>query len=782
MGEIFPLLMASLVGIGINVGLGLYAWRQNRSVARLFAIQSFAQAVYVIAFLLELTSAGLTAKTFWDDFQWYPALVAGFAFLLFALVYINVHEKTVYRVRWLLLGLFIVLSILTATADIHGLLRSHSIVLREGSYSVLIYQFGPLSTINTLFIYATIFSGLVLLITRLPRSRSLYRRQITLVVLGCGVEVLGTILTLMGVTYVGQRDLSPIFMPLSSSIIAYALFRYRFLDVVPIARGTILENMPDIVIILDEARHVVDVNAAARKLSGYSANEAIGKPFDALIPPEWHEIVARYRTMEGVTIEDEITLSVHGKRMYFTLTLTRLLSAKGALRGSIIVLRDVSGRKEAEEQVHRRSAELDSARMEAEHFFAVSRLVNRAQTYTDIVKAVSTHYPDLTVNIILSVFENLDFQSATYFDVLAVRSAGSNVIVRPNVRMPVDYIRDWIGDNVTVIDDVGSDPRIMQPSPEFYTGFRTQAILLAALRLGDRIIGMLGITSPVAKQHTDADVRYVRTVADIVAAAVDRIRLYHEEVQTAERLRAVDRMKSQFLASMSHELRTPLNAILNFTEFVSMGLMGPINERQADALQKSLTSGKHLLSLINDVLDITKIESGMMTLFVEANVDLIAELEQMTATAQTLLQGKPVTYTAAIDPALPRVVADKRRVRQIILNLISNACKFTQEGSITLKAVQVGDDVLITVQDTGPGIAKEDREIIFEAFRQGEHGLQAAGGTGLGLAINKRLVEAHNGRMWVESEVGSGTTFSILLPIRSPALIEQMNAVSSSLE
>lgn len=782
MGEIFPLLLASLVGIGINFGIGLYAWRQNRPVARLFSLVSFAQAAYVIEFLLELTSTGLTAKTFWDDLQWYPSLLAGGAFLLFALVYINIQEKTVKRIRWILLGLFVVLSAFIATADIHGLLRSHSIMLREGAYSVLVYQFGPLSAVNTIFIYTTLLGGLVLLITRLPRSHGLYRGQIALVVLGGSIQVLGTLFTLLGSTYMGQRDLSPVFMPLSSTIMAFALFRFRLLDVVPIARGAIFENMPDVVIILDEMQRVVDLNAAARKLSGLTSNEALGQPFDALLRPEWRDIAAHYRALDGVTIEDEITLYVDGKLMYFTLTLTRLLSDNGALRGSIIVLRDISGRKEAEDQIHRRSVELDSARMEAEHFFAVSRLVNRAQTYADIVNAVSIHYPDATANIILSVFENFDFQRATYFDVLAVRAPGTGVIVRPNVRMPVDYIRDWISDSVVVIEDVSTDPRMIQPSHEFYVGFKTQAIMLAGLRLGDRIIGMLGITSAVPKHYTDADIRYVSTVIDIVAAAVDRIRLYHEEVQTAERLRAVDRMKSQFLASMSHELRTPLNAILNFTEFVSIGLMGPVNDRQADALQKSLTSGKHLLSLINDVLDITKIESGMMTLFVEAEVDLIAELEQMTATAQTLLQGKPVTYTATIDPALPHVVVDKRRVRQIILNLISNACKFTQEGSITLNAVQVSDEVLITVQDTGPGIAKEDREIIFEAFRQGEHGLQSAGGTGLGLAISKRLVEAHNGRMWLESEVGSGTTFSVALPIRSAALVEQMNTVTPSLE
>ncbi len=251
--------------------------------------------------------------------------------------------------------------------------------------------------------------------------------------------------------------------------------------------------------------------------------------------------------------------------------------------------------------------------------------------------------------------------------------------------------------------------------------------------------------------------------------------LYSEQVQVAEKLRAVDNIKSQFLASMSHELRTPLNAILNFTEFVALGILGEVNDAQVDALNKSIDSGRHLLSLINDVLDMTKIESGMMKLFVEPDINIHAELRQVIATAETLLSEKPeVTFIKDIDANLPTLLGDRRRLRQVLLNLISNAVKFTDEGSVTLSIKHRGENMLFAVTDTGPGIALADQSMIFEPFRQTETGIRHATGTGLGLPISKRLVESHGGRLWVESEPGDGAAFYFTIPVSSPELTQQL--------
>jgi signal transduction histidine kinase len=249
-----------------------------------------------------------------------------------------------------------------------------------------------------------------------------------------------------------------------------------------------------------------------------------------------------------------------------------------------------------------------------------------------------------------------------------------------------------------------------------------------------------------------------------VAERTQELSAAKEEAEIARGAEAADRLKAQFLASMSHELRTPLNAILNFTEMMGLGMVGPVTERQKDILSKSLNSGRHLLSLINDVLDVTKVQSGMLNLFIEDNVNLYEEVEAVAAVAETMLQDKPVDFVQEVEQGLPLIRGDRRRIRQILLNLLGNAAKFTDDGRITLHVQRRGDDIYMAVSDTGPGIAPEKQSIIFEPFVQTETGIQHANGTGLGLPISRWLVEAHGGRLWVESEMERGSTFHLLLP------------------
>lgn len=242
-----------------------------------------------------------------------------------------------------------------------------------------------------------------------------------------------------------------------------------------------------------------------------------------------------------------------------------------------------------------------------------------------------------------------------------------------------------------------------------------------------------------------------------------------EENLQAARAQAerANQVKSAFLASMSHELRTPLNGIINFTGFVADEMLGPVNEKQTQFLRDAIVNAEHLLSLINDVLDISKIEAGSLRLFIENNVDLAKELETVARTGKTLLADKPVELNIDIQGTLPLLQGDKRRIRQIMLNLVSNACKFTDEGSVTIKAKQCDNEIFLSVKDTGPGIEAKDHDAIFETFLQTETGLRKGGGTGLGLPISKKLAEAHGGRMWLESEPGAGAEFFVVLPLQA---------------
>jgi signal transduction histidine kinase/CheY-like chemotaxis protein len=226
-----------------------------------------------------------------------------------------------------------------------------------------------------------------------------------------------------------------------------------------------------------------------------------------------------------------------------------------------------------------------------------------------------------------------------------------------------------------------------------------------------------------------------------------------------------NQLKSEFLANMSHELRTPLNAIINFARILAAGMRGPVNEDQVDYLTRIRHSGDHLLGLINDVLDLSKIEAGRMELYKEPLV--VADLIQsVTSSAVGLTKGKPIELIQEVEPDLPLVNADRTRVRQVLLNLLSNAAKFTEQGSITLSASRRGGELVISVADTGIGIAPEHHGTIFEEFRQVDSGSDRRyEGTGLGLAICRRFVALHGGRIWLESTPGVGSVFSFSLPI-----------------
>ncbi len=225
-----------------------------------------------------------------------------------------------------------------------------------------------------------------------------------------------------------------------------------------------------------------------------------------------------------------------------------------------------------------------------------------------------------------------------------------------------------------------------------------------------------------------------------------------------------NQIKSQFLANMSHELRTPLNAILNFTAFVADGVMGDVNEEQEDALRQSISSGKHLLALINDILDVTKIEAGLMDLFIQP-VDLSEVINGAVSIGKALAKDKPVQMITEIQEKLPTTYGDKRRLRQVFLNVISNAFKFTKEGSVTIYADATDTHLKVRVTDTGIGIAPENYDMVFESFKQVKNDNLEVVGTGLGMPISKYFVESHQGKMWFESQVGAGTTFFIELPI-----------------
>jgi signal transduction histidine kinase len=297
-------------------------------------------------------------------------------------------------------------------------------------------------------------------------------------------------------------------------------------------------------------------------------------------------------------------------------------------------------------------------------------------------------------------------------------------------------------------------------------GYRS--VLAVPLLREERILGAMGVWRKEAGSFSPEVVNLLQTFATQSALAIQNARLFREIEDKSRQIEAANRHKSEFLANMSHELRTPLNAIIGFSEVLGERMFGELNEKQAEYTEDILSSGRHLLSLINEILDLSKVEAGRMELELAA-FDLPLAIENARTFVRERATKHGINLDVTIDESLGDFVGDERKIKQVLLNLLSNAVKFTPEGGrIGIKARQADGSVEISVSDTGIGIAPEDQARIFEEFRQvGADYAHKVEGTGLGLTLAKKFVELHGGKIWVESEVGKGSTFSFSLPERS---------------
>ena len=295
-----------------------------------------------------------------------------------------------------------------------------------------------------------------------------------------------------------------------------------------------------------------------------------------------------------------------------------------------------------------------------------------------------------------------------------------------------------------------------------------QSLLAVPLLFEDHIMGALTVYRREAGSFAPEVVNLLQTFAAQSALAIQNARLFREIEDKSRQIEAANRHKSEFLANMSHELRTPLNAIIGFSEVLGERMFGELNEKQAEYTDDILSSGRHLLSLINEILDLSKVEAGRMELEL-ATFDLPLAIDNARTFVRERATKHGINLDVTVDERLGDFVGDERKIKQILLNLLSNAVKFTPEGGrIGINARQADGSVEISVSDTGIGIAPEDQARIFEEFRQvGSDYAHKVEGTGLGLTLAKKFVELHGGRIWVESEVGKGSTFNFTLPERS---------------
>lgn len=313
------------------------------------------------------------------------------------------------------------------------------------------------------------------------------------------------------------------------------------------------------------------------------------------------------------------------------------------------------------------------------------------------------------------------------------------------------------------VADVLADPEYQQSGYQKELGYRT--ILGVPLLREGTTIGVFVLTRDSVNPFTEKQIDLVTIFTDQAVIAMENVRLFNEIQNKSQQLAEASKHKSQFLANMSHELRTPMNAILGYTELILDNIYGEPSEKMRGVLTRVQSNGKHLLGLINDVLDLSKIEAGQLTLTL-ADYSIKDVIHSVFSSVESLAKAKDLALNLDLPQNIPVAHGDERRLKQVLLNLVGNAIKFTDKGEVAIKAASENGSLVLKVRDTGPGITKEDQLKIFDEFQQADSSTtKEKGGTGLGLAISKRIVEMHGGRLWVESSLGHGSTFSVTVPI-----------------
>ncbi len=590
---IFPLFVATVV----SFALAAYAWqRRSAPGAMPFVALMLAVTLWSFAHALRLSSADLASQILWAKVRYVGIVIVPAAWLAFALQYTG-REKWLTRRNLLLLAVEpVVLLLLVWTNEAHRLVWTRVGVVWSESLWVWSADHGAGFWLHAAYSYLLFVLGSFLLIQVLFRPPRVYRSQAGALLLGALVPLVGNVLSTFNLAPT-PLDLTPFAFTLAGLIVAWGLFRYRMLDIVPVARDTVIENMADGVIVVDAQRRIVDLNPAAQQIIGCTAS-AIGQPAERVLSM-WADLVERYRDV--VIAQDEIVVDEDGSRQYYDLRLSPLYDRHGRLTGRLVVLHNVTERKRAEEEL-----------------------------------------------------------------------------------------------------------------------------------------------------------RQAKAIAE-------------EKSQAAE---AANRAKSTFLANVSHELRTPLSAIIGYSELLLEEMREQGHTAMISDLEKIGVAGRHLLDLISDILDLSKIEAGKLELNLEtfALASLIADV---AITSQPLMAKNDNVFQVHAPDDLGHMHADRTKVRQILLNLLSNAAKFTQQGTITLSATQEtaadgSEWARFQVTDTGVGMTPTRVQDLFQPFTQVSDTTTRPSGSGLGLAISQRFCQMMGGEIMVESAPGHGSTFTVRLPARIP--------------
>jgi PAS domain S-box-containing protein len=709
-----------VLGLIISVTLVVVMWRRRPGVGIMsFVVLMLGVTEWTLGNLLELSLTDFQLKVLLSNLQYIGITTAVAGWFTLSLEYTGRQRWLTRRTVALLFIEPVATLAFALTNDLHHLFRTSVVLDTSGGFAVLAVTQGPAFWVHAAYSYILLLAGTALFIQAFIRSPELYRGQVVFLLTAAFVPWIANAVYLAGYSPFPNIDITPLAFVITGSAMAWSIYRYRLLDIVPVARETVIDGMDVAVMVIDARNRIVDANRAALQIVGLEGSAVIGKPAAEVLSGQ-PELVERYRDV--IQGSADITVGGGEARRHFHVDISPLRNRLGDLTGRLYVLYDITALQKA----------LDALRESEERY----RTLFEA-TFESV--------------IIHDQGQIMDVNRA--FEAMFERPR-AEVMGAPIASLIAEEFRDMVVQNTR-------------------SGVETPYEVIGLRKGGSSFDGEVRGKS-MAYKGQPVQVMAVRDISDRKAAE-RAVRTQNEELVKTNRELAVarqkaeeaTRLKTEFLSTMSHELRTPLNAIIGYSQIIIEGMAGEMAPKVKENQERIFTNAKTLLGLINEVLDLARIEAGRMEL-VNKPFDLRTWLSEVAQQTESLAKQKGLNLAFSLDDRLPpEIVGDAARLKQIALNLIGNAVKFTERGAVTVELRRDGTDTwMLAVSDTGIGIPSHAQEFIFEEFRQVDGSSQRHhGGSGLGLAIVRNLVLLMKGTVRVKSKVGEGSVFTVSLPL-----------------